>query len=89
MLHIETGRYKRYDNNLKQYVRTPREQRTCFLFKCRTNKSERGKFDKILECRPDIQNMTQMKKVEHLFKRTNKNIIKEFGKFVYISLKTV
>ena len=28
-LHIETGRYKRYDYNLRRYTNTPREERTC------------------------------------------------------------
>ena len=32
-LHIEKGRYKRYDNNLKQNVTTPIEQRTCSVWR--------------------------------------------------------
>ena len=31
--------------------------------------------------------MTQIKKVEYLFKTTNKNIHEEFGKFVYMSFE--
>ena len=50
-LHIETGRYKRYDYNLCRYVNTPREERTCsvcvneiedeyhFLFECKKIRS--------------------------------------------------
>ena len=49
-LHIETGRYKRYDYNLRRYINTPREEPTClvcvneiedeyhFPFECEKNK---------------------------------------------------
>ena len=53
-LHVETGRYKRYDNDLKAYTNTPRGERKCpictddiedeyhFLFKCTNNKKLRN-----------------------------------------------
>ena len=53
-LHIETGRYERYDNYLKAYTNTPRGERKCpictgdikdeyhFLFNCTNNKKLRN-----------------------------------------------
>ena len=55
-LHTETRRYKRYDYNLRRYINTPREERTCsvcvyeiedkyhFLFECEKNKALRKEF---------------------------------------------
>ena len=55
-LHIEVGRYKKYDSKLHKYVNTPREERTCskckdkvedeyhFLFDCEKNKTLRDKL---------------------------------------------
>ena len=72
-LHIETGRYKRYDKDLKAYTNTPRGERKCpictddiedeyhFLFKCTNNKKL------------------------SLFHSKNKKTINKFAKFVYQS----
>ena len=55
-LHIETGRYKKYDKVSKTYINTPREERTCssctnkiedeyhFLLECSENLDLREKF---------------------------------------------
>ena len=55
-LHIETGRYKRYDKDIKAYTNTSRAERKCpvctddiedeyhFLFKCTNNKKLRNSF---------------------------------------------
>ena len=55
-LHIEVGRYKKYDSKLRKYVNTLREERTCskckdkvedeyhFLFDCEKNKTLRDKL---------------------------------------------
>ena len=55
-LHIETGRFKKYDKVSKTYINTPREERTCssctnkiedeyhFLFECSKNSDLGEKF---------------------------------------------
>ena len=55
-LHVETGRYKRYDKDLKAYTNTPKGERKCpictddiedeyhFLFKCTNNKKLTNSF---------------------------------------------
>ena len=45
-LHTETGRYKKYDYNLRRYVNTPWEERTCSV--C-VNKIE-GEYHFLFEC---------------------------------------
>ena len=51
-----------------QFAQVKLTMNSTFFFECRKNKSDREKFNKILECHPDIENMTQIKKVEYLFK---------------------
>ena len=79
-LHIKTGRYKRYDYNLRRYINTSREECTrsvCvneiedeyhFLFECEKNKALRKKFyRKITPIKENFVTMNNSGKVQFLF----------------------
>ena len=100
-LHIETGIYKRYDYNLRRYVNTPLEERTCsvcvneieeyhFLFGCEKNKSLRKEFyRKITPIKENFVTMNNSEKVQFLFSlsETEKRTTFEFSKCVCQSFK--
>ena len=101
-LHIETGRYKRYDYNLHRYVSTPRETRPCsvcvneiedeyhFLFECQKNEELRKKFyRKITLIKENFITINNSEKVQFLFSlsETEKGTICQFSKFACQSFK--
>ena len=101
-LHIETGRYKGYDYNLRRYVNTPREERTCsvcvneieyeyhFLFECKKNKELRKEFyQKITLTKKNFITMNNSEKVQFLFSlsETEKGTICQFSESVCQSFK--
>ena len=78
-LPIETGRYKRYDDNLRRYINTSREERTCsvcvneiedeyhFLSECEKNKAFRKEFyRKITPIRENFVTVNISEKVQFL-----------------------
>ena len=86
-LHIETGRYKRYDKDLKVYTNTPREERKCpictddikdeyhFLFKCTNNKKLRNSFSEYLsETHKKFHEKNEKNKIKLLFNSKNKQV---------------
>ena len=100
-LHIETGRYKRHDYNLRSYVIPPREERTCSVdvneiedkhhfFECEKNKALRKEFyRKITPIKENFVTMNNPEKVQFLFSlsETERGIACEFSKFVCQSFK--
>ena len=95
-LHMETGRYKRYDYNLRRYVNTPREEGTCsvcvneiedeyrFLFEFKKNKELRKEFyRKITLIKETFFPLNNSEKVQFLFSlsETGKGTICQFSKF--------
>ena len=91
-LHVETGRYKRYD---KAYKNTPRGERKCpvctddiedeyhFLFKCTNNKRLRNTYQRHKE----FHEKNEKDKIKLLFHSKNKQTINKFAKFVYQSFQ--
>ena len=82
-LHIDTGRYKRYDNDLKAYTNTPRGERKCpictddiedeyhFLFKCTNNKKLKNSlFEYLSETHKEFHEKT--KRIKSNFFSTQK-----------------
>ena len=87
-LRIETGRYKRYDKDLKAYTNTPRGERTCpvctddiedeyhFLFKCTNNRKLRNSFFEYLsETHKEFHEKNEKDKIILLFHLENKQTI--------------
>ena len=101
-LHIETGRYKKYDKVSKTYINTPREERTCssctnkiedeyhFLFECSQNLDLREKFFENIErnncCFDDLDDKNR---TMLLFTNKDESVICQLAKFVYDSFKRI
>ena len=99
-LRIETGRYKRYDKDLKADTNTPMGERTCpictddredeyhFLFNCTNNKKLRNSFFEYLsETHKEFHEKNEKDKIILLFHSKNKLTINKFAKFVYQSFQ--
>ena len=101
-LHIETGRYKKYDKVSKTYINTPREERTCssctnkiedeyhFLFECSKNLDLREKFFENIKrndrCFGDLDDKNR---TILLFTNKDESVICQLAKFVYDSFKRI
>ena len=99
-LHIETGRYKKYDKVSKTYINAPREERTCstctikiedechFLFECSKLVDLRQKFFECIKkhhcCYGDFDNKRIL-----LFTNKDESVICQLAKFVYDSFKRI
>ena len=97
---VKTGRYKRYDNDIKAYTNTPRGERkypVCtddieeqyhFLFKCTNNKKLRNfLFEYLSETLTEFHEKNEKDKIKLLFHSKNKQTIDKFDKFVYHSFQ--
>ena len=97
-LHIETGRHRRYEKELKAYVNTPKEERKCctcpeeiedeyhFLFRCTRNHNLRRIFYKeVSKKHTTFSESNEKEKIKILFDCTDTETIKKFAKFVYQS----
>ena len=100
-LHIETGRYKKYDKDLKKYTNIPKDERRCqtcpnevedeyhFLFKCQRNLALRREcLNQMESIESGFKNKKSKEKVLALFASKNSKVINLFAKYVFQSFST-